>query len=227
MCTPVISSATAPSGIYLVYFLVDFTRRKMTKAANPGQFSASNALLFGVEADGSRGSMMATKNLKRKTPSELRGDLLRKKSSLDIVDEATSLTSVLRKADERFCGSSKRDSSKGSRNTRINEHYPVTKIKRLLCQKENNPKKEAVSNSFLSNRMDSRDENHELKNNSCPTETATSSSRNDSSDLSKDSLKRLNGGTSFRSVRELSLGGEKLDALSPLRVVLFLNIISC
>ncbi|PIN22907.1 hypothetical protein CDL12_04373 [Handroanthus impetiginosus] len=188
----------------------------MTKVATAGHLPVSNALHFSdVTAGGGGGSKIPTTTLKRKTPSELRGELLKRKNTMELVDECASVTGLMRNADGAVSGPNKSDSSKASRFTRMDEHYPVTKISRLLSRVEN-PKKTVPSNSVgtLKNSSLSVDLNakHQVKN-SCLNDTDAPEGGSTSSNQTNNSTEKYANNT-FKSVLELSLGGEKLNGSS-------------
>ncbi|KAK6131621.1 hypothetical protein DH2020_034635 [Rehmannia glutinosa] len=178
----------------------------MTKVAAAAQLPTSNALHFGGVAGGGGGSKISTTTLKRKTPSELRGELLKLKNSEELADESPSVTSFMRNADVAVSGPKKSDSLKAPRFTRMDEHFPVTKISRLFSRKEtpkeNDPSKcvGSLKNSSLPMGLNAK---HKLQN-SCG---------NDSSNQNNNSTEKCIYNT-FKSVQELSQGGEKLKGSS-------------
>ncbi|KAL3642771.1 hypothetical protein CASFOL_013586 [Castilleja foliolosa] len=186
----------------------------MTKVAAAAQLPASNVLHFGGVAGGSGISKISTTTLKRKTPSELRGELLKLKNPVEHTDESSPATSFTRNADGAVSGPNKPDSSKPPRFTRMNEHFPVTKISRLLSRK-GTPKDHVPSKCVgsLKNSSDPMDLNAKHKvQNSCLDGTA-SEAGNDSS-TNNNNLTETCIHNPFKSVKELSLGGEKLNGSS-------------
>ncbi|GFP94930.1 hypothetical protein PHJA_001637400 [Phtheirospermum japonicum] len=203
----------------------------MTKVAAAAQLPASNALHFGGVAGGGGVSKISTTTLKRKTPSELRvafptpdlavlltcfvfGELLKLKNPVELTDESPSVTSFTRNADGAVSGFKKSDSSKAPRFTRMDEHFPVTKISRLLSRK-GTPKDRDPSNyaGTLKNSSHPMDLNAKHKvQNSCLDDTA-SEAGNDSSTQNSNSTETCIHNP-FKSVKELSWGGEKLNVSS-------------
>ncbi|KAK6145727.1 hypothetical protein DH2020_022547 [Rehmannia glutinosa] len=163
----------------------------MTKVAAAAQLPASNALHFGGVAGGGGGSKISSTTLKRKTPSELRGELLKLKNSEELADESPSVTSFMRNADVAVSGPKKSESLKAPRFTRMDEHFPITKISRLLSRKE------TYKVTRLSSSLD---------------DTAFQGG-NDSSNRNNNSTEKCTYNT-FKSVQELSQGGEKLKGSS-------------
>ncbi|XP_047961431.1 uncharacterized protein LOC125206186 [Salvia hispanica] len=146
--------------------------------------------------------------LKRKTPSELRGELLKKKNLLEgSYDIGTSIGSM-RNADGAVPESNKSDPLKAVRLRTLDEHFPVTKSSRLFCRKEilkeNIPSKCVgfIKNSSLTS--DSKDK-HEVQN-SCFEGTVASEDGNDTSRQINNSSDKCVTNT-FKSVRDLSFGG--------------------
>ncbi|XP_073284129.1 uncharacterized protein [Primulina huaijiensis] len=188
----------------------------MTKFAASSQMFSSNTLQVG---DG--GSKISTSTLKRKTPSELRGELLKRKNLVELVDESPApVLSSMRNADGELSGSKKSDSSKAPRyiDTRMNELFPVTKnnvILKLLSRNKN--PKETVFNEYVGNLKTSvvsmgLNGNHQAQNSRLDDTVASGSSKNYSSQVSKTSKKCSK--ITFQSVQELSLGGDKLNGSS-------------
>ncbi|XP_075475192.1 uncharacterized protein LOC142505934 [Primulina tabacum] len=188
----------------------------MTKFSASSQMLSSNALQVG-----GGGSNISTSTLKRKTPSELRGELLKRKNLVELVDDSPALVlSSMRNADGELSGSKKYDSSKAPRyiDTRMNELFPVTKnniILKLLSRIKN--PKETVFNEYVGNLKTSvvpmdLNGNHQSQNSRLDDTVASGSSKNYSSQVSKTSKKCSK--ITFQSVRELSLGGDKLNGCS-------------
>ncbi|KAH6806192.1 hypothetical protein C2S51_031023 [Perilla frutescens var. frutescens] len=186
-------------------------RERMSNVATAGQLHMPNSLHYGgVTAGG-----VSKTKLKRKTPSELRGELLKQKNSLEFTDESPSVTSFMRNADGAVSGIKKPDSSKAARFTRMDEHFPVTKTSRLLCRKEN--LKENIPSKCVSRMKNSSialDSNakHEVQK-SCLDGTVASEGGNNTSRHINNSSEKCTTNT-FKSVRELSLGGEMFCASS-------------
>ncbi|KAL7137203.1 hypothetical protein ABFS83_10G077000 [Erythranthe nasuta] len=172
----------------------------MAKVAAAGQLPKSSTLNFGGAAS------VGGSTLKRKTPTELRGELLKPKNLVELADESPSITSFMRNADGAVSKAKKLDSSKAPRSTRIDDHYPITKTSRLLSRKENS--KENVPNRCVSS----------LKNFSIPMNL---NAKNQMQNSCQDDSVALEGGkdssnpiNTFKSVRELSLGAENLNGFS-------------
>ncbi|KAG6427570.1 hypothetical protein SASPL_111816 [Salvia splendens] len=116
--------------------------------------------------------------LKRKTPSELRGELLKKKNLLEGSNDSGTSTSSMN-ADGAVSESNKSDPLKALRLRTLDEHFPVTK-----------------SNS---------NDKHEVQN-SCLEGTVASEDGNDTSRQINNSSDKCITNT-FKSVRDLSFGG--------------------
>ncbi|KAL6507801.1 hypothetical protein OROGR_023996 [Orobanche gracilis] len=186
----------------------------MTKVAASAQLPESNALHFGGAAGGGGDSKFSKTTLKRKTPCELRGELLKLKCPVELSDESSPVNSSMRNRDRAVSGPKKSDSLKPPRVTRMDEHFPVTKISRLFSRKET-PKDTvpskcvvSVNNSNLSMDLNAKHKVH----NSCLGDK-DSEGGNDSSNQSNDSTEKLIYNT-FKSVKDLSLGGEKSNGVS-------------
>nr|XP_016509646.1 PREDICTED: uncharacterized protein LOC107827100 [Nicotiana tabacum] len=188
----------------------------MAKVAAAGPVHPSNALKFG----GGGGSKVTTTTLKRKTPSELRGEQLKRKETTQLVDESSAPIGGSM-SNGVFPGSKISDVSKNPRyvDTRVDELFPVRKNSirlNLISRKENvkesfpaeqsgSIKKSSVPSafpaenqqqlkfpeSFLPSTVSGKD---------CATKTCSTS-------------QRCNENT-FRSVTELSLGGVDAHGLS-------------
>ncbi|KAL0410210.1 UNVERIFIED_CONTAM: hypothetical protein Slati_3610700 [Sesamum latifolium] len=188
---------------------------RMTKVAAAGELPTSNALHFGGGAVGGGGLKIQTTTMKRKTPSELREELLKRKNPVERIDESPSVTSSLRNVDGAVYAPKKSDTSKAPRFSRLDEHYPVTKTSRLL------PKKDNLKETFSSKCFGS------LKNSSLPVDfkaqsqmqtacmddSVASEGGNDSSNQTNNSNGKYTSST-FKTVRELSQGGDKLNGSS-------------
>lgn len=137
---------------------------------------------------------------KRKTPSELRGELLKQKNAMELIDESpTPVLGSKRKADD-LCPGYKKDPAKVPRyiDTRVNELFPVRKNSirlRLLCEKEIG--KDITSVEHVSS----------LKNYSVSSDLAAKSQAQVS-----DAAEKRNDST-FLSVTELSSGGQNVSRL--------------
>ncbi|OIS95821.1 PREDICTED: protein downstream neighbor of Son-like [Nicotiana attenuata] len=178
----------------------------MAKVAAAGPVHPSNALKFG----GGGGSKVTATTVKRKTPSELRGEQLKRKNTTQPVDESSAPIggSV---SNGVFPGSKISDVSKNPRyvDTRMDELFPVRKNSirlNLISRKENvkesfpaeqsgSIKKSSVPSAFPAENQ------QQLKcGKDCATKTCSTS-------------QRCNENT-FRSVTELSLGGVDAHGLS-------------
>ncbi|KAL3628163.1 hypothetical protein CASFOL_027209 [Castilleja foliolosa] len=186
----------------------------MTKVAAASQLPASNDLHFGGLSGGGGVSKISTSTLKRKTPSELRVELLKLKNSEELPYESSSATSIMRNADEAVSGPKKSDSSKAPRFTRMDEHFPVTKISRLLSRKgtpmDPIPSKCVGSLQNSSHPMDLNAE-HKVQNSSLD-DTASESGNVSSTHNSNSTETYIHN--PFKSVKELSWGGENINGSS-------------
>ncbi|XP_073135112.1 uncharacterized protein [Henckelia pumila] len=174
----------------------------MTKFATSTQMFSSNAIQLGGGSGGGGGSKISTSTLKRKTPSELRGELLKRKNVVELVDESPA--PVLNST--RYI------------DTRMDELFPVTKnniILKLLSGNKNT--EETVCNEYVGSLKTSvvpmdLNGNHQAENSHLDDTVAPGSSKNYSSQASNTSKKCSN--ITFQSVRELSLGDDKLNGSS-------------
>lgn len=138
----------------------------MAKVATRGPLP-SNPIHFGGGVGG--GNACSSKVMtaaKRKTPSELRGEQLKRKKIVELVDESLEpALGSLQNTNGGSCGLKKPDSSKNPRyiDTRMDELFPVRKNSirlRLLSRKENAevniPVKQTVSmkSSFVNSELD-------------------------------------------------------------------------
>ncbi|KAA8518426.1 hypothetical protein F0562_015900 [Nyssa sinensis] len=182
----------------------------MAKVAVPGPAS-SNSLRFGG------GASKVANVVKRKTPSELRGEQLKRRNVMELVDEspAPSLGSL-----KNPSGLKKPDLSKNPRyiDTRMDEVFPVRKnsIKlRMLSRKENtkenNPVEHTGSLKNISVHSDLASKSQPQL--SCLEDSIASTA------VTKDSMAQVCKTTekcseiTFLSVKELSLGNEKSSGL--------------
>ncbi|KAL0374761.1 UNVERIFIED_CONTAM: hypothetical protein Sradi_3391800 [Sesamum radiatum] len=187
----------------------------MTKVAAAGELPTSNALHFGGGAVGGGGLKIQTTTMKRKTPSELRGELLKQKNPVERIDESASVTSSLRNVDGAVYVPKKSDSSKAPRFTRMDEHYPVTKTSRLLPRKDN-LKETFSSKCFGSLKNSSLPVDFKAQSQmqtACMDDSIASEGGNDSSNQTNNSNGKYTSST-FKTVRELSQGGDKLNGSS-------------
>ncbi|KAL6516455.1 hypothetical protein OROGR_019760 [Orobanche gracilis] len=104
-------------------------------------------------------------------PQDLRGELLKLKSQVELSDESSPVNSFMRNTHGAVSGPNKSDSLKPPRFTWMDEHFRVTKISRLISIKETSkdmvPSKCVLSlnNSSLSMDLNAK---HEVQN-SCLT----------------------------------------------------------
>lgn len=160
--------------------------------------------------DGSGSKVITTTTLKRKTPSELRGEQLKRKNIEEHIDESPdSVIDCARNNDWVIPGSKKAEAPKNPRyiNTKMNELYPIRKKiiqLRLLSRKDHSkdyiPTKDSGSYESLTG---SSKLGHE---NQLQAPRAKTIQRFTTSDKCTEST--------FCNVTELSLGNEKLSSLS-------------
>ncbi|XP_075095706.1 uncharacterized protein LOC107759942 isoform X2 [Nicotiana tabacum] len=166
----------------------------MAKVAAAGPVHPSNALKFG----GGGGSKVTTTTLKRKTPSELRGEQLKRKETTQLVDESPApIGGSMRNG--VFPGPKRSDVSKNPRyvDTRVDELFPVRKNSirlNLISRKENESFPAEQSGSITKS-------------------AAPSAFPAENQQQFKCTSQRCNENT-FRSVTELSLGGVDAHGLS-------------
>ncbi|KAF8403417.1 hypothetical protein HHK36_011520 [Tetracentron sinense] len=186
----------------------------MAKVAVPGSLS-SNSLPF----SGCASKVQSDAAMKRKTPSELRGEQL-KRSYVELVDKSLDpLLDSDKNTTGKGRGLKKPESLKNPRyiDTRVNEVYPARKFSVRMIHG-----KEKARDNF------SIEQTNSLKNSSLTSNLASKSqpqlSRPEHSAASaasaKDSMAQAYQTTehctenTFRSVAELSLGSERLSGLS-------------
>lgn len=192
----------------------------MTKFAASSQMFSSNALQLdgGSGGGGGGGSKISTSTLKRKTPSELRGELLKIKNLVELVDESPAPgLSATRNADGELSGSKKSDSSKAPRyiDTRMDELFPVTKNNitlKLLSRNKNLKETEYVGNLKTSIVPMDLNGNHQAQN-PCLDDTVGSGNSKNYLTQARNTDKKCSKIT-FQSVRDLSLGGDKFNGSS-------------
>ncbi|XP_059278474.1 uncharacterized protein LOC132032782 [Lycium ferocissimum] len=188
----------------------------MAKVAAAGPVHQSNTLKFG---GGGGSKITTTTTLKRKTPSELRGEQLKRKSTVELVDESAgpiggSMSGV-------FPGPKRCDALKNPRyvDTRVDELFPVKKSSirlKLIPKKENVnenfPPANSVSIKSCSVSSAFPAENQQrLK---CPEfSLASTVTGKDRATETCTASERCSENT-FRSVTELSLGSEDVHGLS-------------
>ncbi|KAL6542621.1 hypothetical protein OROMI_024223 [Orobanche minor] len=118
------------------------------------------------------------------------GELLKLKSQVELSDESSPVNSSMRNTDGAVSGPKQSESLKPPRFTWMDEHFPATKICRLISIKET-PKDTVPSN------LGDNDSEGGI----------------DSSNQSNNSTEKIIFNT-FKSVKELSLGGEKSNGVS-------------
>lgn len=179
----------------------------------------SNSLHFGNGG----GASKVTTAVKRKTPSELRGEQLKRKNVVEVVNESSATTvGSVRNTNVAVSGLKKPDQSKNPRyiDTRMDELFPVRKNSirlRLLSKKENVKEKNLIEhsgslkNSSVTSNLaaESRPQLSRLQD-SLPSTAAAKDGRTKQADNRTEKCSE----STFRSVTELSLGGEKSSGLS-------------
>ncbi|KAJ4979926.1 hypothetical protein NE237_010706 [Protea cynaroides] len=188
----------------------------MAKVAVSGSLS-SKSLSF--DRDASKLPPDAT--MKRKTPSELRGEQLKRRSCTEhVVEFVDPLLAHERNSNKTVCGLRKTDSSKIPRyiDTRVNEVFPVRKSSdrfRVLYGKE---KAKDNFSSGGTNRLEKPVLNSNLASTSQP-QLPCSTSCEASGESARDSMAQAHQAiekhsqNTFRSVAELSFGNERLSGL--------------
>lgn len=189
-------------------------------AAAAGLVHQSNALNFG---GGGGSKVTTTTTLKRKTPSELRGEQLKRKNILEIVDEST--VSNGGPTSGVFPGPKRCDLPKNPRyvDTRVDELFPVRKSSirlKLVSRKENGKENFPVGNSGNTTNYSVPSvfptENQQPPK--CPEfSLASTVTRKDRATESCSTSERCSQNT-FRSVTELSLGSGDVHGLSTVDV---------
>ncbi|PHT30748.1 hypothetical protein CQW23_29668 [Capsicum baccatum] len=187
----------------------------MAKVAAAGLVHQSTGLKFG----GGGGSKVTTTTLKRKTPSELRGEQLKRKNIVELVDESTASNGGSRSA--VLPGPKRCDVSKNPRyvDTRVDELFPARKssirlnlASRKETGKENIPAEDSGStkNCYVPSAFPVK---HQQRS-KCPefSLASTVTGKNRAAETCGTS-ERCSENT-FRSVTELSLGSEDVHGLS-------------
>ncbi|XP_017244417.1 uncharacterized protein LOC108216227 [Daucus carota subsp. sativus] len=171
---------------------------------------------------GSGAVSKATTAVKRKTPSELRGEQLKRKNIIELVDESPGSVCALRKSNE-VCGIRKSDpSTKNPRyiDTRLDEVFPVRKNSFRLnmhSRKENSkeytPSEDVdyVKSSHIPSDLTAESRPH-ITN---PQDLLASRSvAKDINQKEAHSNTEKSSENTFRSVTEISMGSGKLPGLS-------------
>ncbi|KAK4371729.1 hypothetical protein RND71_007113 [Anisodus tanguticus] len=185
----------------------------MAKVAAAGSVHQSNALKFG----GAGGTKVTTTTLKRKTPSELRGEQLKRKNIVELVDESTvsdggPMSGV-------FPGPKRCDVLKNPRyvDTRVDELFPARKssirlklVSRKESGKENFPAENSGSNCSVPSAFPAENQ----QKSKCPEfSLASTVTGKDRATETCSTSERCSENT-FRSVTELSLGSGDVHVLS-------------
>lgn len=187
----------------------------MAKVAAAGPVHQSNALNFG----GAGGTKVTTTTLKRKTPSELRGEQLKRKNIVELVDESAvsnggSMSGVLP-------GPKRCDVSKNPRyvDTRVDELFPARKSSirlKLVSRKENGKENFPAENSGSAKNysVPSAFPAENQQQSKCPEfSLASTVTGKDRATETCSTSERCSENT-FRSVTELSLGSVDVHGLS-------------
>ncbi|KAK1404629.1 Protein downstream neighbor of Son [Heracleum sosnowskyi] len=186
----------------------------MAKVAARAPLPSSN---HHFDKAGSGSVSKVTTAVKRKTPSELRGEQLKRKNIIELVDESPGPVCSTRKSNE-VCGIRKSDlSSKNTRyiDTRLDEVFPVRKnsIRLNLLSKKENIKEFTPSehvDSIKSFRVSS-DSNAESR--SHVTNSSSSVAKDNNQKEAHPTTEKCSENT-FRSVTELSRGSGNIPGLS-------------
>ncbi|KAF5473425.1 hypothetical protein F2P56_010037 [Juglans regia] len=185
----------------------------MAKVAAPGSLTSSSLQIGG-------GALKVGAAVKRKTPSELRGEQLKQVNATELVDESPApLLGTSNDTNEVDHGLRKPEQSRNLRyiDTRMDEVFPVKKSRfRMLSGKENakeNNSIEPISSlkniSLLSNLAAKR--RHQI---SCPESSVASAE--DAEDGVAQAFQTIGkcSQSTFRSVSELSSGGDRSSGLA-------------
>ncbi|XP_006348420.1 protein downstream neighbor of son homolog [Solanum tuberosum] len=184
------------------------------KVAAAGMVHQSNALNFG----GGGSSKVTTATLKRKTPSELRGEQLKKKNIVELVDE--SIVSNGGPMSGLFPGPKRCDVSKNPRyvDTRVDELFPARKSSirlKLVSRKENGKENVQAENSGNTKNcsVPSAFPAENQQRSKCPKfSLASTVTGKDHATETCSTSERCSENT-FRSVTELSLGSVDVHGL--------------
>ncbi|KAL3839375.1 hypothetical protein ACJIZ3_023966 [Penstemon smallii] len=198
----------------------------MTKVAAAGELPSSNALHFGGS------SKIPSAIMKRKTPSELRGELLKRNKFPELVGESSApVTSFTRNTDGAVSGPKKPDLSKAPRYIDTHIPYVVTKnsIRNRLLSRKENPK-EAVSRENVGSSKNSGVPmnlyaKRQVQNSSLDVTTALGG-KDYTNEAVNASMKCSN--VTFPSLRGLFSEGEKLNGSSDVDMdKTFKGMLSC
>ncbi|KAL5739832.1 hypothetical protein ACOSQ2_029012 [Xanthoceras sorbifolium] len=185
----------------------------MAKVAAAGALP-SNSLQIGG------GSLKVGPTVKRKTPSELRGEQLKRKNVIELVDESPvpffgSTCNTIEVAN----GLKKSESSRNPRyiDTRMHEVFPAKKSRfRMLSGKENAKENSSIQQpaslktlSMLSNMATKK-----IDDVSCPSNSVSSDGASRGGVVHPRQMIEKCSQSTFRSVTELSSGGERPSGLA-------------
>ncbi|KAK9290379.1 hypothetical protein L1049_008548 [Liquidambar formosana] len=185
----------------------------MAKVAAPGSLS-SNSLHFGG------GAVKVGAGVKRKTPSELRGEQLKRRNVVELVDEspAPSLEPI-KNSGGMTHGLKKLDSLKNPKyiDTRMDEVFPVRKSRlRMFSGKENTKESISMEQTGSLNNL-SIPSNLAAKSQpplSCPENSVASGAVAKDGTTQACQMAEKCGQNTFRNVAELSLGSDRFSGLA-------------
>ncbi|XP_055818953.1 uncharacterized protein LOC129887759 isoform X2 [Solanum dulcamara] len=188
----------------------------MAKVAAAGMVHQSNAVNFG---GGGGSKVTTTTTLKRKTPSELRGEQLKKKNTVELVDEST--VSNGGPMSGLFPGPKRCDVLKNPRyvDTRVDELFPARKSSirlKLVSRKENGKENFQAENSGSTKNcsVSSAFPAENQQRSKCPKFSLASTVTGTDHVTETCSTSERCSENTFRSVTELSLGSVDVHGLS-------------
>ncbi|KAL3535994.1 hypothetical protein ACH5RR_004455 [Cinchona calisaya] len=195
----------------------------MAKVAAAGPLAQTSSIQFGGGGGGGGGGTTTTTTLKRKTPSELRGELLKRKNVTELVNESPFPVTASTRDGDGNVPLQKKDLPKYPNyiDARMNDLFPVRKnsISLRLLSKQGNAKENAPAE--LSSRLNTSSVPSHLVSDSQPKVSCKEDSVTSVAFCEDRTTKTCNtaekcSDSTFRTVAELSLGGEDLSGMSNL-----------
>ncbi|XP_031267800.1 protein downstream neighbor of son homolog [Pistacia vera] len=181
----------------------------MAKVATRGTLPSNSHQIGG-------GSLKMGSTVKRKTPSELRGEQLKRVNVIELVDESPApLLGSTSNTSEVGNGLKKPDLLRNPRyiDTRMDEVYPAKKSRFRILSKKENDKDNSLTEQPSSLKNLSTLSNIAAKRRDQLSCSVPSGGSNDGEVQARQTIEKCSQ-SMFRSVTELSLGGERLSNLA-------------
>ncbi|KAJ0089340.1 hypothetical protein Patl1_32795 [Pistacia atlantica] len=181
----------------------------MAKVATRGTLPSNSHQIGG-------GSLKMGSTVKRKTPSELRGEQLKRVNVIELVDESPApLLGSTSNTSEVGNGLKKPDLLRNPRyiDTRMDEVYPAKKSRFRILSKKENDKDNSLTEQPSSLKNLSTLSNIAAKRRDQLSCSVPSGGSNDGEVQARQTIEKCSQ-SMFRSVTELSLGGERLSSLA-------------